>query len=103
MATELSSPSETLSISEILNALEIDQGIVAEEPDFYFVIPGNSGPRWLIPAQSSASASVLSAWKPYSISGQMKWLAIRMAARAGLLSLVGSVSGLLCVICAFKV
>ncbi|MGA2887711.1 MAG: phosphotransferase [Terracidiphilus sp.] len=92
MATELSSPFEALSVSDILNALEIDPGIVAEEPKHYFAIPGNSGPRWLIPAHSSASASVLSAWKPYSISGQLKWFAIRMAARAGVLRLVASVS-----------
>jgi len=92
MPTKLSQPSEALSISDILNALEINCGAVPEEPDIYVVIPGNNGPRWLIPAVSRGAASVLSAWRPYSVSGQVKWLAIRIAARAGILQLFRSVS-----------
>jgi hypothetical protein len=91
MPTEFSHPSELLGVSEILAALGIDcDG--AEKPEHYLAIPGNSGPRWLIPARSQACAAVLSSWRPYSFSGRAKWLAIRMAARAGLLHLSGSVS-----------
>jgi hypothetical protein len=92
MLTGLSHPPELLGVTEILDALGIDCSVAAEDPEPYFVIPGNCGPRWLIPAQSRASAPVLSAWRPYSISGRAKWLAIRIAARAGLLRFVGSVS-----------
>jgi hypothetical protein len=92
METELSRPSETLSVAEIFNALGINYGTAAEDPEPYFVIPGRDGPRWVIPARSSASASVLSAWHPYDLSSRMKWLVIQMAARAGVLQLLPSVS-----------
>ena len=81
-----------LCVSDILNALEINLGDPTEEPDRYLVVPGNSGPRWLIPATSRASASVLSSWRPYSMTGRVKWLAIRMAASAGILRRFPSVS-----------
>ncbi len=94
MQAEISQPSEALSISDILKALEIDCGAAAGEPESYFAIPGNSGPRWLVPAVSRGAASVLSAWRPYSLTGRVKWLAIRMAARAGIVRLFPSVSSL---------
>jgi len=92
MPTEPSLPSLTLSVSEILNALEIDRGSDAKEPERYLAIPGNYGPRWLIPAESRASEPALSAWRPYTIPSRIKWLAIRTAARTGLLRFVPSVS-----------
>jgi hypothetical protein len=91
-AAELAHSSEALSVSEILKALGIHCENLAEERDSYFVIPGNNGPRWLIPAHSRASASLLSEWRPYRFSSQMKWFAIRMAARAGLLRHLRSVT-----------
>jgi hypothetical protein len=94
MAPDPSSHLEELSISDILNALEINCGAVAEGSDLYFVVPGNNGPRWLIPAASRGAASVLSAWRPYSLTGRAKWLAIQMAARAGIVRLLPSVSSL---------
>jgi hypothetical protein len=92
MATELPKPCETLSVAEILNALGINHGIAAEDPQLYFVIPGRDGPRWLIPERPCASASVLSAWHPYDLSSRMKWFVLRMAARAGVLRLLPAVS-----------
>jgi len=92
MATEPLSPSETLGISEILRALELNCGSEDRETEPYLVIPGNSGPRWLLPARSSAAASVLGIWHPYNLSSRMKWLAIRMAARAGALRFARSVA-----------
>ena len=92
MPTEISKLAEALSISDILNALEIENGADLEESDLYFVVPGNSGPRWLVPAVSSGATSVLKGWRPYSLTGRAKWLAIRMAARAGIVRLFPSVS-----------
>lgn len=92
MATQLPHPSVEFSVPEILNALEIDGRGDDGEPEQYLVIPGNWGPRWLVPAQSRASATVLGSWRPYAISSQVKWSAIRIAARTGVLRLVGSVS-----------
>jgi hypothetical protein len=75
-----------------LNALGIDSGVDAGEWVSYYVIPGNYGPRWLIPAGSRAAAAVLGNWHPYNLSSRMKWYAIRMAARAGVLQCIHSVS-----------
>jgi hypothetical protein len=91
MATEPLSPSEALSVSAMLNALEIN-GSADEETESYLVIPGSNGPRWLLPARSSVAAPVLRIWHPYNLSSRMKWLAVRMAARAGLLRFAHSVS-----------
>jgi hypothetical protein len=92
MEIELARPSEALGIAEILNALGINGGEVAEDSEPYLAIPGNWGPRWLIPAQPRASAFALSTWHPYTIPSRLKWFAIRMAARAGALQLARSVS-----------
>jgi hypothetical protein len=92
MATDPLSPPEALGVSEMLNALEINRGTLDGETEPYLVIPGSSGPRWLLPARSSAAASVLSIWHPYKLSSRIKWLAIRMAARTGVLRLSHSVS-----------
>jgi hypothetical protein len=92
MATELACPIEVLSVSQILDALGIGAGISGEKTEEYLVIPGHDGPRWLIPARSRAAAAVLSIWHPYNFTSRMKWLAICMAARAGVLRLVRSVS-----------
>jgi hypothetical protein len=92
MASESSSPFETLGVSAILHALEINCDSADGETEPYLVIPGNSGPRWMLPARSSAAASVLDIWHPYNLSSRMKWLAIRLAARAGLLRFAPSVS-----------
>jgi len=83
---------ETLNVADILNVLGIDCGANAEELEQYYVIPGNYGPRWLIPARSRVAAAVLGIWHPYNLSSRMKWFAIRMAARAGVLQLIPTVS-----------
>lgn len=92
MTTEFSVPSGTLSTAEILNALEMNPGADAGEAEPYLVIPGHDGPRWLVPARTRAAASVLNCWHPYNFSSRMKWLAVRMAAYAGVLKFQRSVS-----------
>jgi hypothetical protein len=92
MEIELSHPSQAFSVAEILNALSINGGEVSGDSEPYLVIPGNWGPRWLIPARPRASAFALSTWHPYTIPSRLKWFAIRMAARAGALQLAGSVT-----------
>jgi hypothetical protein len=92
MATEHTRPVETINVEDILNALGIDSGVDAGELASYYVIPGNYGPRWLIPAGSRAAASVLGIWHPYNLSSRMKWYAVRMAASAGVLQYIPSVT-----------
>jgi len=85
---------EALGIPDILNALGINCGAVTQELDRYIVVPGNSGPRWLVPASAHGAASVLSSWRPYSLMGQVKWIALRMAIRTGVVRIFPSVSSL---------
>ncbi len=92
MAIEQSRPSEWLGVAEILNAMRLNLGNLAGDAQPYLVIPGKDGPRWLIPARSRAAATVLSAWHPYDLSSRIIWFAIQMAARAGVLRFVPSVS-----------
>lgn len=92
MATELTAPHEGLGVREILDALGVSCRGAGDDRRTYLVIPGNSGPRWLIPERSRSAASVLSAWHPYDLSSRMKWFGLRMAARSGLLRLVPSVA-----------
>jgi hypothetical protein len=83
---------QTVTIPEILNALEINGGATNGEAEPYLVISGSRGPRWLLPARPGAAAAVLGVWHPYNLSSRVKWLAIRMAARAGVLRFARSVS-----------
>ena len=91
MAIEFAGPAETRGIAKILDALGINGGDTAEDTEPYLVIPGNWGPRWLIPARPRASAFTLSTWRPFKISSRLKWFAVRMATRAGALQLSRSV------------
>jgi hypothetical protein len=95
MAIELSHLSDALSIAEILNALGINGGDATEDSEPYLVIPGNWGPRWLIPARPRTSAFALSTWRPYTIPSRFKWFAIRMAASVGALQLARSISSVI--------
>ncbi len=92
MATRLTAPHAELAVREILDALGVSCHGAGDERRTYLVIPGNSGPRWLIPERSRGAASVLSAWHPYDLSSRVKWFGLRMAARTSLLRLVPSVT-----------
>lgn len=39
----------------------------------YLVIPGNNGPRWIIPTSSVLATDVLSQWRPYGFTSRIKW------------------------------
>ncbi len=92
MATEFFHPAATPGIAQILEALGVDCCVAGEQRQRFLVIPGNFGPRWLVPARSRAAISVLSAWHPYLLSNRMKWLGICIAAHTGALQFVPSVS-----------
>jgi Phosphotransferase enzyme family len=91
MPKDILSPPDLLSAEDVLQALEMNC-VDHEETDRFFVVPGKHGPRWLIPAQSRASVTVLGSWRPYSLSSRIKWGVIKMAARAEALHLVRNVS-----------
>lgn len=52
-------------------------------PDF-FAVPGDA-PRWLIPCDGKGLSLFLASWSPYRLSSRVKWGAIRLAHRLGML------------------
>ncbi|MGC9157430.1 MAG: hypothetical protein ACP5FH_00465 [Terracidiphilus sp.] len=91
MAAETSGSAGMPGIGEIVDALEIGCN-AADQRQLFLILPGNHGPRWLIPARPGAAASVLGAWRPYTPLSRMKWLALRMAEFTGWLRLAPAVS-----------
>lgn len=41
--------------------------------DKFLVIPGQNGPRWIVPSPSSLGKIVLSQWQPYNFASKLKW------------------------------
>lgn len=69
----------------------LDSGDTPQYPlndnrDCFFVIPGNNGPRWLLPNNESIANKVLISWKPYGLLSLIKWYLIRKAYTFKLLS-----------------
>jgi hypothetical protein len=63
-------------------------GIAAANPDGkipYTVIPGNDGPRWLLPNRNALTHTILREWHPYSAAARLGWAGVRIAARLGAL------------------
>lgn len=60
----------------------------------YWIIPGNEGPKWIVPQNSHYGYSVLSQWHPYNISSRIKWIALLRAYRSGLLGRLPGVTPL---------
>jgi hypothetical protein len=74
----------TPDLNRILAAL----GIEGANPDNkipYTVIPGNDGPRWLLPNRNTLTRTVLSEWHPYNAASRLLWAGVRIAARLGAL------------------
>lgn len=44
----------------------------------FLVIPGQHGPRWIVPSSSLHGKSVLARWRPYSIASKIKWNGLRL-------------------------
>jgi hypothetical protein len=67
-------------LSHILAAL----GIAGNGPEInvpYTVIPGNNGPRWLLPNRSELTQTILKEWRPYSPAARLNWAGVRLFAR----------------------
>jgi len=60
----------------------------------FFVVSGRSDVRWIIPQDPSMGWPLLRQWQPYSFSGLVKWRALMVAYRAGLLGSVPGVSSI---------
>ena len=54
----------------------------------FFIIPGQSGPRWIVPASMHLGLPVLSEWRPYSLVSMVKWNALCFAYANGFLGIV---------------
>jgi hypothetical protein len=53
------------------------------EAQRYVVIPGQDGPRWIVPVDWSLSKAVLQQWTPINPVSRAKWRAVLMAHRLG--------------------
>lgn len=49
----------------------------------FWVVGGTKGPRWMIPAIHQYGLPVLSQWRPYGASSDLKWQLLLCAYRAG--------------------
>ena len=59
------------------------------EGNYFFIIPGQFGPRWLLPSKPPAGAlDVLKQWTPYNFTSKLKWHALLLLYRFGHLGLV---------------
>ena len=80
--SDVSTPGPDLS--RILAAL----GIAANSPGInipYTIIPGNDGPRWLLPNRNKLTRTILREWRPYSPAARLSWAGVRLVARLGAL------------------
>src|ERR1035438_793210 len=63
-------------------------GIAANSPGIkipYTIIPGNDGPRWLLPNRNELAQTILREWRPYSAAARLNWAIVRLVARLGAL------------------
>ena len=58
----------------------------------FWVIPGKSGPRWIIPRNPLLGWPALRQWRPYDLSSRLKWAAITTAYRTGQLGMMPDVA-----------
>ncbi len=56
--------------------------------DCFYIIPGNFGPRWIIPCNPKFGYPVLKKWHPWEISSKMKWFIITTFYRLKILSIL---------------
>lgn len=58
----------------------------------FWVIPGNNGPRWLIPQDIRYSGLIFKHWKPYDLISRVKWKMLYCASRVGKLGCVPGIA-----------
>lgn len=51
----------------------------------FLSIPGQNGPRWIVPVYARFGKIVLQQWQPYNFSSKLKWKGIRWLYNLGLL------------------
>ena len=56
--------------------------------DYYYVIPGNNGPRWVIPENPLYGMSVLRQWQPYDLVSIIKWKILLFLYKFGVLNYI---------------
>ncbi|EKD52309.1 MAG: hypothetical protein ACD_62C00065G0008, partial [uncultured bacterium] len=49
----------------------------------FLVIPGKSGPRWIVPERARLGWPVLQQWRPYDVYSLCKWVLLAVAYRCG--------------------
>ena len=59
--------------------------------DRFWLIPGQNGPRWLIPQEKKYGISVFQQWHPYNIFSRIKWKILYLAYYTGRLGLIPEV------------
>ncbi|WP_237067312.1 aminoglycoside phosphotransferase family protein [Microbulbifer guangxiensis] len=58
----------------------------------FYVIPGNEGPRWILPGTPAIGKAVISGWRPYGFYSKIKWQILRLAYSLGCLRYVPRVT-----------
>src|SRR4051794_18235898 len=81
-------------VSQITSALGVDTTSCAD-PVPYTVVPGNHGPRWLLPNVPELTSHILREWRPYGASSRLRWQGIRFACGLGKLHLLPKTSSVL--------
>jgi len=75
------------------NNTELVDDVTAVPPEERFwIIPGNNGPRWLVPQCASYNALIFQHWKPYDLVSRIKWEVLHSATFFGQLDLLPGIS-----------
>jgi hypothetical protein len=62
--------------------------------DRFWLIPGQNGPRWLIPQEKKYGLSVFQQWRPYKFASWVKWKVLYGAYFTGRLGLIPEVKSI---------
>lgn len=58
----------------------------------FYIVPGNTSPRWIFPENPSGTINYLMQWRPYKASSRAKWQLILAAYHSGMLGKIPGVS-----------
>ncbi len=62
--------------------------------DRFWLIPGQNGPRWLIPQEKKYGLSVFQQWRPYKFASWVKWKVLYVAYYTGRVGLIPEVKSI---------